>query len=64
MSTGVRAGKAKEIGWVGLGIAGLLEKIDNGEVELAHFLQLVQVDIPAEPLPEDTPMFRQRPFSY
>jgi hypothetical protein len=54
--------EGNRLGWLGNGWS--IAQVDTGEAELAHFLQMGQVDIPAEPFPEDTLSFRQRPFSY
>lgn len=48
--------------WLGNGWS--IAQLDHESGEVAHFLLKGQVDIPAEPFPEDTLMFRQRPFSY
>jgi hypothetical protein len=54
--------EGNRLGWLGNGWS--IAQIDTREAELAHFLQLGLVDVPAEPFPEDTLVFRQRPFSY
>jgi hypothetical protein len=54
--------ECNRLGWLGNGWS--IAQIDPTEGEIAHFLQPGQVDVPAEPYPEDTLMFKQRPFSY
>jgi len=55
-------GECNRLGWLGNGWS--VAQIDREGGEIAHFLQPGLVDIPAEPFPEDTLMFKQRPFSY
>lgn len=55
-------GECNRLGWLGNGWS--IAQIDPAEGELAHFLQPGLVDVPAEPYPEDTLTFKQRPFSY
>lgn len=57
------AGKeANRLAWLGDGWSAA--QVDPGEGELAHFLQPELIDIPSEPFPEDTPVFRMLPFSH
>jgi hypothetical protein len=55
-------GECNRLGWLGNGWS--IAQVDHEAGEIAHFLQVGQVDIPAEPFPEATLVFRQRPFSY
>jgi hypothetical protein len=55
-------GECNRLGWLGNGWS--IAQIDPGSGEIAHFLQPGLIDIPAEPLPEDTLIYKQRPFSY
>jgi hypothetical protein len=58
-------GSGKEVNrlsWLGNGWS--IAQMDGDIGELAHFLQPGLVDIPAEPLPEETKMYKQRPFSH
>jgi len=55
-------GECNRLGWLGNGWSVVQTDPESGEI--AHFLQPGLVDIPAEPLPEDTVMYKQRPFSY
>jgi hypothetical protein len=51
------------LAWLGNGWS--IVQTGDGEVgELAHFLQPAFVDVPAEPLPEETFEYRQKPFSH
>ncbi|KAF7960488.1 hypothetical protein EAE96_000168 [Botrytis aclada] len=54
--------ECNRLAWLGNGWS--IAQIDSQEGELAHFLQPGMVDIPAEPFPEETSIFRMRPFSY
>lgn len=54
--------EGNRLGWLGNGWS--LAQVNSQEGELAHFLQPGMVDIPAEPFPEDTNMFKIRPFSH
>ncbi|KAM6517024.1 hypothetical protein FSOLCH5_007976 [Fusarium solani] len=57
------AGKeGNRLAWLGDGWSAA--QVDPGEGELAHFLQPELIDIPSEPFPEDTPVFRMLPFSH
>lgn len=50
------------LAWLGDGWSAA--QVEAGAGDLAHFLQPGLIDIPAEPLPEDTLQFRQLPFSH
>jgi hypothetical protein len=54
--------EGNRLAWLGNGWS--VAQLDSGIGELAYFLQPSHVDVPAEPLPEDTLIYRQRPFSY
>jgi hypothetical protein len=54
--------QCNRLGWLGNGWS--IAQTDSEEGELAHFLQPGMVDIPAEPYPENTTLFKLRPFSY
>lgn len=54
--------EGNRLAWLGNGWS--IAQTDSKEGELAHFLLPGLVDIPAEPLPEKTTVYRQRPFSY
>ena len=58
-------GSGKEVNrlaWLGNGWS--VVQIDEGAGELAHFLQPEFVDAPAAPFPEETQVYKQRPFSH
>lgn len=55
-------GECNRLGWLGNGWS--IAQIDHEEGEIAHFLLPEEADIPAEPFPEETGVFRRRPFSY
>ncbi|KAJ4255164.1 hypothetical protein NW757_004670 [Fusarium falciforme] len=54
--------EGNRLAWLGDGWSAA--QVDPGEGELAHFLQPELIDIPSEPFPEDTPVFRMLPFSH
>ena len=54
--------ETNRLAWLGDGWS--IAQVDPGQAEPAHFLQPGLIDIPAEPLPEDTPQFKQLPFSH
>ncbi|KAM0424516.1 hypothetical protein ACHAPT_010230 [Fusarium lateritium] len=55
-------GEGNRLAWLGDGWSAA--QVDPGEGELAHFLQPELMDIPAQPFPEDTAVFRMLPFSH
>jgi hypothetical protein len=54
--------ESNRLSWLGNGWS--TAQTDAGGADMAHFLQPGIVDIPAAPFPEDTKIYRQRPFSY
>ncbi|RSM01229.1 hypothetical protein CEP52_008651 [Fusarium oligoseptatum] len=54
--------EGNRLAWLGDGWSAA--QVDPGEGELAHFLQPELIDIPSEPFPEDTAVFRMLPFSH
>ncbi|EED21311.1 monooxygenase, putative [Talaromyces stipitatus ATCC 10500] len=55
--------EVNRLAWLGNGWS--IAQTGNGEAgELAHFLQPAFVDVPAKPLPEETFVYKQKPFSH
>lgn len=54
--------ESNRLSWLGNGWS--TAQTQAGGAEVAYFLQPGVVDIPAAPFPEDTKLYRQRPFSY
>ncbi len=54
--------ECNRLAWLGNGWS--IAQTDPGAADMAHFLQPGIIDIPAEPLPEETKIYKQRPFSY
>ena len=55
-------GESNRLAWLGNGWS--VAQTEPDAADMAHFLQPHVMDIPAEPFPENTTCYRQRPFSY
>jgi hypothetical protein len=55
-------GENNRLAWLGNGWS--TAQVDSESGDIARFLHPSLMDVPAEPLPEDTPTYKLRPFSY
>ncbi|KAJ5994677.1 monooxygenase [Penicillium waksmanii] len=54
--------EVNRLAWLGNGWS--VVRTDDGAGDLAHFLLPESVDVPAEPFPEETLAYKQKPFSH
>jgi hypothetical protein len=54
--------ESNRLAWLGNGWSNV--QLDSQSGDIAHFLQPSLMDVPAEPLPEDTATYKLLPFSY